>query len=403
MIDTTESENEFDWTSAETLKRCKTLSACSFPFHPLPQEGLLKSEQNPPVVPHQATVCLHTHRHRDIRTERDRDIERKRMGGKRRKKGGETRTTTTTTSTTTTTTTTRGRRRKSKSAGKKPLWAVEGRTPLKTPVACADTISPGRKGKSGQHSSEGSATGSLSFSYSASHAPDTCSNSSASSSSASSSSSSASSLGSVFSSSISIDAAEGSDESEGMDLRVDVGSTRQRMDEPGPSRIGGGEEEVEGGRKERGRRRKGKGKGKKKKRRGKKIRSEEEEEGREVFATPAATTPFMSPMLDVEPVVSLTRLADGTARPMAGEFPVFSAAEVALNASAGACWLTANGNVYDVTSFLTSHPAGPQCILKRAGGDATQDFQFHLSKGKAMWRRFQIGVLDTKKSNCAIM
>ena len=106
----------------------------------------------------------------------------------------------------------------------------------------------------------------------------------------------------------------------------------------------------------------------------------------------------------VVPPVSLTVLADGTPRPMAGALPIFSAEEVALHNTAAACWLVANGNVYDVTTFLNDHPAGPQCILNRAGGDATRDFEFHLSKGKAVWRQYKIGVLDTKpRAGCLVM
>ena len=33
--------------------------------------------------------------------------------------------------------------------------------------------------------------------------------------------------------------------------------------------------------------------------------------------------------------------------------------------------------VYDVTSFLSSHPAGKSAILRHAGTDATEDFGFH--------------------------
>ncbi|KAG5981227.1 hypothetical protein E4U54_006667, partial [Claviceps lovelessii] len=38
------------------------------------------------------------------------------------------------------------------------------------------------------------------------------------------------------------------------------------------------------------------------------------------------------------------------------------------------CWVILYGQVYDVTDFLTSHPGGPNVILKLAGRDATQDY-----------------------------
>lgn len=36
-----------------------------------------------------------------------------------------------------------------------------------------------------------------------------------------------------------------------------------------------------------------------------------------------------------------------------------------------------NSKVYDVTDFLSFHPAGKEAILKRAGKDCTADYNFH--------------------------
>ncbi|KAH8680960.1 FMN-dependent dehydrogenase-domain-containing protein, partial [Xylariales sp. PMI_506] len=45
------------------------------------------------------------------------------------------------------------------------------------------------------------------------------------------------------------------------------------------------------------------------------------------------------------------------------------------------CWVIINGIVYDLTSFLDSHPAGPAVILRYAGRDATAAFEPLHPKG----------------------
>merc|ERR1712050_697470 len=36
------------------------------------------------------------------------------------------------------------------------------------------------------------------------------------------------------------------------------------------------------------------------------------------------------------------------------------------------CWVVINGNVYDLTNFVTQHPGGPNPILSWAGRDASK-------------------------------
>ena len=81
----------------------------------------------------------------------------------------------------------------------------------------------------------------------------------------------------------------------------------------------------------------------------------------------------------------------------------YSKEEVALHASPDDCWVIAHNRVYDATPFLDKHPAGAQTVLKRAGGDATRDFDFH-SKGaqKREWAALHIGYLDTGEASCVI-
>mmetsp|Transcript_13073 Transcript_13073/g.15868 ORF Transcript_13073/g.15868 Transcript_13073/m.15868 type:complete len:273 (-) Transcript_13073:488-1306(-) len=59
------------------------------------------------------------------------------------------------------------------------------------------------------------------------------------------------------------------------------------------------------------------------------------------------------------------------------------------------CWIIAHGIVYDVTRYIAKHPGGAQSILRRAGQDCSNDFDFHSSYSKKkLWRRHQIGRLS---------
>ena len=75
---------------------------------------------------------------------------------------------------------------------------------------------------------------------------------------------------------------------------------------------------------------------------------------------------------------------------------VFSKAEVARHCRVGDLWLTVHGKVYDATSWVAQHPGGEQAILNRAGGfeDASRDFEFHSSHGRALWRTLYLGELE---------
>jgi len=72
----------------------------------------------------------------------------------------------------------------------------------------------------------------------------------------------------------------------------------------------------------------------------------------------------------------------------------FSRAECALHNQPHDCWLIAHGKVYDVTSFVSKHPAGELAILRKAGTDTTVDFDFHSSRAKLMWAPLAIGFAD---------
>eukprot|EP00164_Ancoracysta_twista_P002228 GFYU01002945.1.p1 GENE.GFYU01002945.1~~GFYU01002945.1.p1 ORF type:complete len:164 (-),score=34.74 GFYU01002945.1:290-781(-) len=77
------------------------------------------------------------------------------------------------------------------------------------------------------------------------------------------------------------------------------------------------------------------------------------------------------------------------------------------------CWIYAHNKVYDATHFITRHPGGAKSILRRAGGDTTDDFDFHSAKstGKnGLWAKHFVGKLvdcphadGEKAQGCSIM
>ncbi len=77
--------------------------------------------------------------------------------------------------------------------------------------------------------------------------------------------------------------------------------------------------------------------------------------------------------------------------------------EVAKHTSRDSCWLVVRGKVYDVTRFIPDHPGSANAILKHAGTDSTEDFDFHSDAAKGLWDKFHIGYThDYKESWCAI-
>jgi cytochrome b involved in lipid metabolism len=81
---------------------------------------------------------------------------------------------------------------------------------------------------------------------------------------------------------------------------------------------------------------------------------------------------------------------------------VYTREEVAKHNNRSSCWLIVDGSVYDVTVYIDSHPAGSQSILRRAGQDATVDFNFHSRAGKLVWEPYKIGALEGT-SSCRVM
>ena len=116
-------------------------------------------------------------------------------------------------------------------------------------------------------------------------------------------------------------------------------------------------------------------------------------------ATPAVvdTSTMPSGNTDVTPapdVTSPTTPTDTTPAPTAGTYTM---TQVSSHNSASSCWSVIDGNVYDLTSWISQHPGGQQAIKGLCGIDGTAAFhgQHGDSKKQAtMLATMKIGVLS---------
>jgi cytochrome b involved in lipid metabolism/CDGSH-type Zn-finger protein len=84
---------------------------------------------------------------------------------------------------------------------------------------------------------------------------------------------------------------------------------------------------------------------------------------------------------------------------------VFTEEEIAKHRSKDSLWMIIKGNVYDITTYVPSHPGGERALLKFAGRDGTENVQFHSSKMlEILNSRYFIGKLymEEAPSRCTI-
>ena len=64
---------------------------------------------------------------------------------------------------------------------------------------------------------------------------------------------------------------------------------------------------------------------------------------------------------------------------------VVTAADVSEHATADDCWTIVDGDVYDLTPFISAHPGGTGALTALCGRDGTEDFlNQHASNGSAL-------------------
>lgn len=60
----------------------------------------------------------------------------------------------------------------------------------------------------------------------------------------------------------------------------------------------------------------------------------------------------------------------------------FTMSQLAQHASSTSCWLLIDGRVYDVTTYLRTHPGGSRTITPWCGKEATQAFETEDGRGE---------------------
>ncbi|XP_034391854.1 fatty acid 2-hydroxylase [Cyclopterus lumpus] len=76
----------------------------------------------------------------------------------------------------------------------------------------------------------------------------------------------------------------------------------------------------------------------------------------------------------------------------------FTEREAALHSTKDSCWVLLGNRVYDVTSFLRTHPGGEALILGRSGGDVRREMEGpphrHSENARRWMEQYYIGELE---------
>ena len=110
--------------------------------------------------------------------------------------------------------------------------------------------------------------------------------------------------------------------------------------------------------------------------------------GKGVAVKPSAkptVTPTAKPVASAAPTASASAAAKPSVTPTAAATVAasYTMAQVSANKSAAKCWSVINGDVYDLTKWISAHPGGAGAILSLCGTDGTQDFNaMHRSQGR---------------------
>jgi cytochrome b involved in lipid metabolism len=74
----------------------------------------------------------------------------------------------------------------------------------------------------------------------------------------------------------------------------------------------------------------------------------------------------------------------------------YTKCQVRRHCTQSSCWLISHGKIYDATQYLSSHghPGGERAILRRAGGESSEDHDFHGKSGQKVWRSMKIGHVE---------
>ena len=114
--------------------------------------------------------------------------------------------------------------------------------------------------------------------------------------------------------------------------------------------------------------------------------------GKLTWSKGVAVKPSSKPSVTAKPSASAsvapTSPAAPSVRPTATVAPSvapasYTMAQVSANKTAAKCWSVINGDVYDLTKWISAHPGGAGAILSLCGTDGTQDFiAMHRGQGR---------------------
>lgn len=98
----------------------------------------------------------------------------------------------------------------------------------------------------------------------------------------------------------------------------------------------------------------------------------------------------------------LAKLAPQPKNPPAGKMRPVSLEELARHGSVSDCWMAIEGDVYNLTGFIPSHPTAPEVVTKWCGKQATEAFRTkgygrpHSPAAQAMLPEYLVGKLREK-------
>ena len=101
-------------------------------------------------------------------------------------------------------------------------------------------------------------------------------------------------------------------------------------------------------------------------------------------ASAAASAAPAAPAMSATPTPTKSAEASKSAEPVAAGYTM---EKVKANNSAASCWSAINGNVYDLTKWINSHPGGSGAIRSLCGTDGTSAYNgMHGNQGKPQSR-----------------
>jgi cytochrome b involved in lipid metabolism len=93
-----------------------------------------------------------------------------------------------------------------------------------------------------------------------------------------------------------------------------------------------------------------------------------------LFATAPAATPAASQNTPSQYTAANTIMNDSFNNKRTDSLPTFTLAEIAAHDTPDDCWIIVNNKIYNVTSYIPTHPGGSKNITDYCGKDATNAF-----------------------------